>query len=169
MTEREEGLHWYYSAHYYACEAPGKDFVKGAGILAALSPCLPWDANVESFRQVIRGEEPNRQSKANRDKAQAIMSGVHPLDVLGGLKVRSFFLNIAYPDWEVGVTIDRHAYSACAGRRLTDTECQQLGPPEYELAQKLYSAVAFQQGILPSQLQAICWLSWRRTHGKGVK
>lgn len=139
-----------------------------AGFMAALSPLNAWHdqlrftppsiaAGLELIRSghsaftAIRGPGFN----SNKDKASRILAGESPLDVLGGDKVRSFYLNLT-GDFSA-VTIDRHAL-AIAGW-------------EKSLTSNAYARISFAFRMAGESLdmsgaecQALTWAYWRRTH-----
>lgn len=158
--EVADGLRWYEVAHQVALHAG--DAVVGAGVLSALSPSLPWGRNVQAFYEVIAGRATRDQTGANLAKAQRILAGEPPLSVLGGPKTRSFYANILLPANPEKVTVDRHAYSALAGGGLSNTELTKLRQKDYDAASSHYLELAREVGLVPCQLQAILWLTWRR-------
>lgn len=158
--EVTDGLRWYEVAHGIALHAG--DAERGAGMLSALSPSLPWGRNVQAFYDVLAGRATKAQTGANLAKARRIMAGEPPLDVLGGPKTRSFYRNILDPSEGLSVTIDRHAYSALAGSSLSNSELGRLTVKPYQIAAGHYRELAAEQGLIPCQLQAILWLTHRR-------
>jgi len=82
-----------------------------AGVTAAISPGLNWDINLKQAEMLLydRLATVGVYGRKNRDKAIRILSGEKPLDVLGGAKVRSFYLALCGLDVPV---IDRHLIRA---------------------------------------------------------
>lgn len=170
--EWADGLAWYSSAHDIA-ETVGRLLwprarnrsvatVKGAAIVAALSPQTSWDENVVRALAFARGEEVGGLQDG-LTKASRIVDGESPNLVLGGRKVRSFWHNIVGNGH--AVTVDRHAAAIVVGRPLTDAsvKClERIGC--YAQIAAAYRSVARKHGIQPCQLQAITWLAWRREH-----
>ena len=135
----------------------------GAGIVAALSPQCSWDANVARALAFARGDDVGGLSDGLA-KAARIAAGQHPLDVLGGRKVRSFYHNIIGHAYHV--TVDRHAVAIVYGRPLSDREIKILERcGAYAVIASAYRATARRLGLDPSTLQAITWLAWRRLKG----
>jgi hypothetical protein len=162
------GRHWYSNAYDHAVRIGGGNVEKGAGILAALSPALEWDANVEGGHHVAKTGTPfYLQTGANNKKALRILNGEHPLDVLGGHKVKSFYHNILNPDDPHEVTIDRHAHDIAIakpfgkkGDKKADLGLSAAG--RYNHFKEAYLIAAQQQGIaIPNQLQAATWVAHR--------
>lgn len=154
-----EGMEWYAYAHGIAQEA--NDVSTGAGILSALSPRMPWYRNVILARQAFvkpltGGALGNSIAAANR-----IQAGENPLDVLGGLKTRAFYGNILDPADSEIVTVDTHAIKIAGINR------DSVGKRLYSDIADGYREAAMQFNILPQQIQAITWITWRRE--KGIK
>ena len=151
-----------------------KAYRQGAGIIAALSPSCEWDRNVSVAFAVVRNggewradDDSKYQSRANIDKARAIMLGARPLDVLGGDKVRNFYACIIEPSNSYAVCIDRHAAAVAYGRTLSEREMSNAVAvlatvSRYEAIADAYRAVAAARGLLPMDVQAITWVTWRR-------
>lgn len=169
--DADAGMGWYAAAHEIAADlSPSITTAAGAGILAALSPQIGWVDNVAAARLCAIGADELTITAAgalgeNVRKAIAIRDGGRPYDILGGRKVRSFYVNILRPTTAGAVTIDRHAVAiALYG----------IGAPSAAVHEKyLERAAAYQWiaaayraesrvfGILPHQLQAIAWLAHR--------
>ena len=164
----EEGRTWYNKAHDHAVRIGGGNVEKGAGILAALSPALAWDSNVAGGYHISKtGTAFGLQTKANNEKALRIHAGEHPLDVLGGQKVTSFYHNILNPEAQEHVTIDRHAHDIAIGKpfgQRSDSK-PDLGlsaQGRYEHFKSAYLNASEQSGIkVPNQLQATTWVAHR--------
>lgn len=139
-----------------------------AGILAAMSPQKGWHHNIIGARELIasNGRRSN-QMEANANKARAILSGRQAGEVLAsgkGHKVRAFFACIENPKDTRAVCLDRHAFAIAAGRVLPAATLAKLfrGQKWQNAATKAYQMVADEYGLLPNELQAITWLTWRR-------
>ena len=159
----EFGLSWYTNAHEYAQDLHPDPEV-GAGIIAALSPQNSWEANLDDAIQLMRTGDCGQYQDAVT-KALRIRAGEHPLDVLGGRKVRSFFANIAYPNRPGPVTVDRHTLALTLGRPREQTRANPvpphvLKPGLYHQISAEFRALARNLGILPHQLQAWAWVSY---------
>lgn len=158
-----DGLYWYATANHEAGQMAadyGLSVEAAAGIVAALSPMMPWDRNVSTARTVVEtGDGP--AFKSNVRKALAIRSGAAPVKVLGGPKVRAFFTSILNPADRTAVCVDRHAYDAATGNKGASKSCTVAGR-RYKAVADAYRAVADHYGLLPSQAQAIVWVAWRR-------
>lgn len=177
--ERRYGLSWYSDARSTCWNISQKLNFKletVVGVLAALSPGNPWLRNVreaEEFLTLYKGQgrkiKINRYKfgvygRKNKFKALAIAEGDDPRDILGGKKVRAFYECILNPQSRDFVTIDGHAKCAAYNQRL-GIHLVTVRPAEYQHLAEAYSTVAEEVGLIPSQAQAIIWLTWRRMHG----
>lgn len=167
----ERGRSWYQQAMMDAfaiASDTGYALETVAGVIAALSPQTAWWQNLMLAKQaasagvMLQGHTGDSMRKVN-----AILQGAEPLDVLGGLKVRSFYANIISGGLDAGVTIDRHAWDICTGLKGY-AQSLSITPGRYAAASECYSRAA---GILsdldmtPAQLQATAWVIWRDAHG----
>jgi len=150
-----------------------------AGVFAALSPNTDYIKNLKSCLTVcqgfIQGKKQTECTVAtynhNREKAWRILKGEHFYSVFKGLKVRNFWRNITEPSHPEAVTIDRHMVNVAAGkiRRLTKAG---ISKREYTQLKREFQLIAEKEKILPSQLQAVLWFTWKRInnivyHGAG--
>jgi len=159
----QEGTYWYARAHAAAVGIADEYNVSvetAAGVIAALSPRLPWAKNVEYAHRVFRdGTAPVLYT--NRDKAIRIARGEHPTEVLSGAKVKAFYQCILSPITDA-VCIDRHAIDAALGYKGDDTSRKVLDRKgAYDMVVWAYIAAAEHFGIGPAQCQAIAWVAWR--------
>jgi hypothetical protein len=156
-----EGMNWYADAHSFA-RTLDRRYTRAAGIIAALSPQTSWATNRMLATRAYADGTASGSLGASCAKADAILSGLAPLDVLGGDKVRSFFDNIARPKTSQAVTIDRHAHDIAVYQRMMSAPRQLLTRKGgYEMFADLYREAAGTVGILPLQVQAITWVVWR--------
>jgi len=183
--DREEGMYWYAQAHSSAVSMAEKHKVsvkQAVGVIAAMSPGLNWGLNllqanelIEAWQKGLRGEDLPRlgtYGRRNIIKATSILLGADPLDVLPptGPKVRSFYQNILDPRSPEVVTIDRHAKclalnSSSTRHGASNEKDAIVTRAEYPYYARHYVAVAERLGLIPNQLQAICWVTWRRLQG----
>ena len=163
--EIEAGYSWYPLAHDISAEiAP--DIRYGAGVIAALSPMMPWHRNVMLARAAFaEGGLMGGALSTNVAKANRIAAGNHPLTVLGGRKVLSFYDNIVNPTGD-SVTIDRHALDIAHNRVMPDSLKSRIGGKAlYTFYSAAYREAADYLGIHAPELQAITWVAWRRMKG----
>lgn len=127
-----------------------------AGVIAALSPRLQWAPNLRAARAVLRGEVPRGVFSASLRKAQAIADRgtlPYPLDVLGGPKVRAFFLALMGRD-DVAV-VDTWVL------RAVGYDTDKLTPKAYDAISQALRIAAAEVGITTARLQAIAWVAVR--------
>jgi len=170
-AELAEGLAWYYNQHHILQALAVKYHVPitaVCGACAAISPGLPWFRNLQDTETLLSNPDNvivGVYGKLNQQKALAILSGKNPLDILGlnsnYPKVLSFYLNLAYPDKDLAVTIDRHM--KCAAFNITE-ERDKNAPVrivEYREISAAVREIAEDNRLLPHQVQAIIWVTWR--------
>ena len=160
---------WYIEANIFAMKLASKygvDYISVSGIIAALSPLKSWDEN----KKIAEGFLKNGKGKHTRNmlsKAKQItlfkgsMQREFILAELNGNKIKSFFLNIAYPESPESVTIDRHAISICIGRSIIDAEGKGITLKQYNFFVSCFKDVAQELNIRPSMLQSVTWEKWR--------
>lgn len=179
-----QGREWYARARRLAEELDPENPRRAAAIIAVLSPQLAWSKNVELARQVysdairhsVRGIFATAKDlpclQKNARKAVMIMHGADPETVVRGPKVTAFWHIIAEPTRDDAVVCDRHAVDVALGR-VTDDDTRNaiLGrkggydavAETYVRAARILSAETGET-ITPSEVQAVTWTYWRRTH-----
>lgn len=163
-TEREEGLTWYRSAHRLARALCPEDVSRGAAVIAALSPLAQWERNMELAVKAFDGRHLSCLSR-NAVKAQRIVAGEDPGDVLKGDKVRAFWKAITDPDDPDSVVVDRHAVEIAVGKVMTDDERDKYLEPKggyAALCERYRLAAELIGGVSPVDVQAVTWVVWRR-------
>lgn len=149
------GLSWYGNAHMVAREAG--DVRKGAGVISALSPRMPWQRNLTLARDAFVAPLTGGALKRSIGAANAIMhEGADPLDILGGLKTRAFFDNILNPLTSAEVTVDTHAI------KIAGIDRDSVGVGLYREISDAYRHAAAIAGIAPLDMQAVTWTTYRR-------
>lgn len=168
----EEGMHWYEKAHNIATKIGGGDTAKGAGIIAALSPQTGWGRNLMLAGELVKTGT-TRHTTDSLQKAQRILEGEHPDDVLKGLKVTSFYKNIYDPSDPHPVTIDRHAHDIAMGIAFRGNKKSDEPSPDLGLAEKgrnfhfqdAYRNAAEQLNIpIANKVQSTSWVAHRGRH-----
>lgn len=171
LSELDEGLHWYEDAFAFALTLDPEHPERAAGVIAALSPMKDWRNNcILAARAYERGYASGALS-ANVAKADAILSGADPLEVLGGNKVRNFYRSIVNPYDPDAVCIDRHAFDISVGRVTNDPTRRALAragvyeafAAAYKRAARIISKDGYD--VVPAQVQAVTWGVWRRKKG----
>jgi hypothetical protein len=174
-AERNEGMFWYWDAHAFALTLDPERPERAAGVIAALSPMKSWKDNCILAARAFEQGFASGALGANVYKADAILSGADPLEILGGHKVRNFYKSIINPMDPNAVCIDRHAFDIAVGRITNDqTRAALKRKGLYESFGAAYEracrAIIRDEDeevtdIVPSQLQAVTWTVWRRLKG----
>ena len=175
--ERLEGASWYRDEHDFA-RALAETHWRGSsprkvttacGVLAAMSPMTPWDYTKRLALRLYRtGDLDGGTFSANVEKALRVYRGAYPLDVLGGPKVRSFYLALVNAGEDDSVVIDRHALHAALGQ-VVDMRMRGriLRGDGYDRVADCYRRVAEivntrdRLELTVSQVQATVWVTWR--------
>lgn len=157
---------WYPIAHKFALsmsEAYGLTIEQSCGIIAAMSPQLSWQKNKEQALEFCRRMR-NGESlvglmayKANVNKAVRIYNGEFALDVLGGMKVRSFYANLMLD--VQAVTVDRHAtHIALFGTSNSDKSGSiAVTDKLYKLISAAYAQAAELLNVPAYVVQSVTW------------
>jgi hypothetical protein len=174
IGERREGI-WYWLQTRDRLEQVamknGISLRKVTGVFAALSPNNDEDGNYLDLKAMVdwylaggRDDLPKiRSYPLNREKAKKILLGRDPIDILKGNKVRSYYLNCFGPVDPEPVCIDGHMVSVWLGRRiLLRSKEATITTTRYNMVAEDIRFAAKSEGILPNQMQAICWLTWKR-------
>ena len=163
-AQRAAGVAWYAEANRVArtlSERYGVTVEQAAGVIAAVSPLNSWGANVNLATRIIAaGGMLNGYLGVGLRKANAILMGLDPVDVLRSQKVAAFYQGIISNGQTDAVCVDRHSYSVAVGERTVNVPS--ITPARYVALQSAYvRAAATVPGVSPAELQAITWLAWR--------
>lgn len=180
VTERIAGKQWYPQA-WQAAESIGAEHnlspATVAGVIAALSPRNRWERNLTDAENIIKAHTYGSPAdaanvkvctfNANKQKAIKILTDslhdyVSIRNILKGPKLVEFFSCIIGDNREV--CIDGHSYSVWAGDRITLNNVPAISKKLRENIKADYIKAADHIGILPSEIQAITWLTWKRLH-----
>lgn len=186
------GLSWYTIA-LAECDSVAKDYgislVQAVGVVAALSPQTGWDSNIPLARGCIvqyqnglpiTGHTGDALKKVRAILEAGPLASVDTIALLvwgapkSKFKTVNFFFDILGLDGShihpaiCGVTVDRWAVAVCVGRWLGTKEVPNLTESRYSLLASAYAEVARRHKMLPRQMQAITWETFRRIHGKKV-
>jgi hypothetical protein len=167
--QADAGAHWYDAARKLATDYARRYGVtkqRAAGVIAALSPQVSWKKNQDYARTILEATytcsvKPRAQCLyGNWDKAWKIANGTdtasHPLVVLKGPKVLSFYRNICGKG-DRSVTVDSWA------SRVAVPEGIYLTPVQYRKIADAYTRVADMLDTVPAHVQATCWIAIRGT------
>lgn len=161
-----EGMAWYQVGHTFArglASRYGVSTDQACAVVAVMSPQLSWQRNMVVADELLRTGSASGCIQRFARKAQIIAAG-GPIDQLvSGPKVTSFYQNLRWPRRSGAVTIDRHAYSVYLGYVVAQGDRTLDRKGRYDTVAEAYRQTAQMVGILPHQLQAITWLTWRRT------
>lgn len=166
VAQITSGMNWYSDAHNFALSLDA-DIRKGAGVIAALSVMNHWNTNKDAATKAFaNGTAFGTHTVPNEVKADAILAGADPLDILGGNKVRAFYATIVDPTGHSIPVIDRHAFDVAVGKVCTDKERGILSRKGVfaEFGQAYIDAAVI-AGIGAPQMQAITWETWRDEKG----
>lgn len=157
-----QGRDWYWNAHETASMLADGDVVVGAGLLAALSPQTAWWLNVELACEAFDAGTASRHTGDSCGKANKILAGVDPEDVLPmQRKTGQFYRCILDPEDPVAVCVDRHAHDVAVGVPYGDWPRGLSAHGRYALLAHSYWEAAQRLGELPSVVQATTWVAWR--------
>lgn len=175
-SQVDAGLNWYRNAHAQCVEAAQRLGVEPEhfiGAVAALSPGLRWELNVQQAEQLARAVLANRPipivgtyGRRNAIKAVSCLKGADPLSLFSertSPKVRAFYSCLVAPESATDVVIDRHAYAAAYGLvgERGGSPDQRITPKRYSTVAAAYRKLAESAKLLPHQIQAVVWCAWR--------
>lgn len=156
------------SSHYQT------GFCQTVAAFAALSPNNDYTGNLHSLVSLIQGVQAGLSVdqvttstyKACRDRAYNFLTGEKDfLMETGGPKTRAFYHNILRPEDPRHITIDGHMYGVYAGERMTMVEAiRVMRGNSYEKIAQEFIKVARRNRLIPNQLQATLWFTWKRLH-----
>jgi hypothetical protein len=163
--QRTRGANWYPTAHQLADMLSDGNPRMGAGVIAALSANKSWVTNQALAARCFTGDVSGHMKDALR-KVERILAGERPEDVLPmTVKTGNFFRNIADPDDQEAVTIDRHAHDVAVGAAYVGTGGKAAtrdrglsNTKRYASLAHAYREAARKLQLTPSVLQAIVWL-----------
>jgi thermostable 8-oxoguanine DNA glycosylase len=168
IEEIENGLTWYDDARAF-CENNAKLFNIDVFIVAQLtslfSPKKEWKQNKAEVVRFLKMKLKNIVPIKGFFVTRATMREAENILLSGAtipehrIKTFSFAHNISYQDSKM-VTIDRHAIKICFGK--FDSKEILITAKRYKEAQKAHEILADELGIMPSQLQAIVWVTYKR-------
>ncbi len=181
--DRREGLYWYETAHNDAenlAKRYGISVFQSAGVIAALSPSNAWGANLLDADKLLGvwasgGALPavGVYGLSNVLKSYRILNGPPDFDavltqfnVKTGPKTWAFYQLIADPLRADLVCVDRHAKAIALGAVANGEETSTVSPSEFRYFAAHYVHVANLFNLLPHQVQAITWVTWRRLGGQ---
>ena len=163
------GVNWYVNMRAWiegVAESYDIPMYKACGIFAALSPQQSVELNKALFKQFLRDGNASHYALLV-NKCKDILDAPNEYQVckiLNGNKIRAFYLNILHPDKLTGVTIDRHAVACVTQtpKRVEAIPQLSMTDNQYKGFKQVYIDVANEVGLLPQELQAVTWETYRR-------
>ena len=179
QTSEEDRKDWYKEARQF-CTKLGTEThtctIAVCGVLAALSPIKTWKENKKITEDFIRDGKCGH-FKSLQDKAKRIVEYSHStayesntekenssniISILNGNKIRSFFVNIAFPQEYNEVTIDRHALSVALGYKVKDDDMRGITDNQYNFFVECYKTASNKVGVSPLIMQSATWVWYRK-------
>lgn len=158
VIQQIHGRNWYQTAHQLAAVMADGNARAGAGVIAALSPQKAWNYNVKLATEAFFNNEARGHVQDAVMKAERIMLGEDPLNVLPeDSKTWNFFRCIADPTDAEAVVIDRHAHDIAVGEVFGNRDRGLSNKRRYATIAHAYREAARQLNVLPQTLQAIVW------------
>lgn len=140
-----------------------------AAVFSALSPNNDYMKNLRSAVTLLKGyragvpvEQLTTTSyRACKLRAWRVLQGEDFLTFTKGLKTRNFYECIVNPEHPTAITIDGHMVNIFKNehRSMLEVTWRKFN---YDVLACEYRRVAFSEFVLPSQLQAILWFTWKR-------
>lgn len=163
-NDLEEGKGWYENANLFASSLAEKhnlDIYHTAGVISAFSPSTAWEDNMIRAEKFINtGKLQGHLSQQIKKAIQILVSECHSevASILNGPKTVNFFYNIYNPNLEEYVTIDRHMVNLASRIEglINPT------PKQYSFLFKETVKFAKSVNLMPNQVQAILWITWRK-------
>lgn len=158
VEQKIAGERWYVTANQLASMI-ADDTTMGAGVLAALSANKSWTENVKITRRAFATGTPTGHVRNALVKAERIMNGEAPEDVLPmAAKTGNFYLCIANPQHPTAVCIDRHAHDVAVGETYGNADRGLSTPSRYNVLADAYREAARRLGTNPATVQAVTWV-----------
>lgn len=161
--QQGRGRNWYPTARQIATLMAEGDTKAGAGVIAALSPQKAWYLNQRIAQASFDSGEARGNVGNATAKAQRIMLGEDPLEVLpDDSKTWNFYRSIMDPTDPDPVCVDRHAWDIALGV-VNGSNNRGITKRRYAEVAHAYREAARRLGEIPSALQAITWCYWTET------
>ncbi len=162
------GFEWYQLAHHLAVELSLDSqytIAQTSGIIASLSPQKSWSENKKLARAFILHGVRKGHVGAMINKAVRISETTDRFEIasiLNGQKIVSFYWNILNPMETNHVTIDRHAIGiALNGSNRKPLPSLQITAKQYKFIAECYKYTAEKLDVIPAELQAVTWVTYR--------
>jgi hypothetical protein len=148
----------------------GAAFHSTVAAFCALSPNNDYMGNLRSLATLLKAKQEGFPDdnllhvstyNACRNRAWRFLSGENFLEVTKGKKTRSFYQNILDPNDTHPVTIDGHMVCVWKGQRMKMVEVAWSGF-RYDTVANDFREFAAEMGLIPNQVQAVLWFTWKR-------
>lgn len=151
----QAGLCWYEKANQEIAERIPLPIYKACSLVAITSPRTPWKQNIQLVLDLLDGKKVTT-NKQWTECWHARNGGPY---VPSGPKRMRFFHNLLFPERSLFVTIDTWILRVLLPNE-TDLSRQRWidRKGNYHLAERCVQDVAGWVGLLPHQVQAICWI-----------
>ena len=167
VEQKIAGERWYVTANQLAYMIADGDVVKGAGVLAALSANKSWTENTKIARRAFASGSPSGHVRNALVKAERIMNGEPPEDVLPmGAKTGNFYRCILDPHDRSAVCIDRHAHDVAVGEVYGNRDRGLSVVSRYNLLAEAYREAARRLNTNPATVQAVTWVVQVEDHSQ---
>lgn len=172
--DRAEGMRAYARYHQVMCHLARKYSValdRTVAVFVSLSPNSDYIGNLRSTVSVLAGvyhgvSVDQVQVSTYRHclmRAWAYANGEASfLERTKGPKVRAFYHNVLDPSDLRHVTIDGHMTAIWRGQNLTMRQALVYSRKEYEIISNVCKRIAFENYLVPCELQAILWHARKR-------
>jgi hypothetical protein len=173
----KEAKEWYPKANKIALDFSskyGKPIEVTSALIACLSPQKEWFHNLELTEDFLKVNGKRvRHTRQQHKKAKSIyffhedykdvLSFIE--QTLGGPKTQNFFRNILDPTDPKYVTIDSHMAQLMSGNfDYVDPTLKQ-----YNFLKDLLIDFSKSHNMIPSEMQSILWLTWRKIKKKNYE
>lgn len=155
-TDIELAITWYRNAGY-DCQNIAAEFrislAQACGVVAAWSPRMRWNKNLEVARQHLQGKKNLGMRNSARRADNVLVHGIEALDTPTGPKTYNFAWNL-FGDY-YAVTIDTWMLSAAGLEidRPTSLQYRELAAAVRRLAKR--------HRMQPAEMQALIWIAAR--------
>jgi hypothetical protein len=172
QEEITNGVQWYPISNSF-CKTLGTKYDKKLETVAALTAGFSvqksWPINQRLVIDFLEGKQVGHLSHVVNKALEIIMAKGEEDDsyytrILNGPKTQSFYDNIVHPDTSEKVTIDSHMTDA-----FMPKEWKSLTPKRYKAIEKEIVLFAKKQGYKVPQMQAILWLTKKKTWNSRIK
>ena len=166
QADKDQGFNWYHRAHDWASDLAtdhGISVESVSHVAAILSAQCDWETNKRNTEKFLNGDLSGifATRKQLMECSKVIDGWRIPAK---RRKTHAFASTISDPYLQEYAVIDRHAIKIAFDQLSADTIC--ITDRRYNDAEKAYIIVADRRKMLPSQVQAITWVTYKRITGR---